>query len=211
MDLTRRKQYDGDPLLESEIDPDPVVQLRLWIEEAEATGMEEPNAIVLATVDATGNPSARNVLLRGLDDHGVMQFFTNWESHKAHEIAANPNVCILFSWLPLKRQVRVHGYAAMLGDAECDEYFATRPRDAQIGAWASRQSTVISGRAELEGRVVQMEERFADGPVPRPPHWGGYGVTPISFEFWQGRMNRLHDRLHYWRHGDGWRIERLAP
>lgn len=211
MDLSRRTDYVGEPLLESQIARDPVVQLRTWIEQAESTGLEEPNAIILATVDATGNPSARNVLLRGLDDHGLMQFFTNWESHKAHEIAANPNVSILFSWLSLKRQVRVTGYASMLSDAECDGYFASRPREAQIGAWASRQSTVISGREELEMLYDKMVERFGDGPVPRPPYWGGYSVTPTSFEFWQGRESRLHDRLYFWRHSDGWLMERLAP
>lgn len=211
MDLSRRTDYLGEPLLESGIDDDPVVQLRRWIEDAEVNGVEEPNAIVLATVDATGNPSARNVLLRGLDDAGVMQFFTNWESHKAHEIASNPNVSVLFSWLSLKRQVRISGYATMLSDAECDAYFASRPRDAQIGAWASRQSSVIADRAELERSFEAMSERFADSAVPRPPFWGGYGVSPTAYEFWQGRANRLHDRIHYWRHGEGWRTERLAP
>ncbi len=211
MDLNQRTNYEGKPLLESSVDPDPVVQLREWIEEAEATGLEEPNALVLSTVDATGNPSARNVLLRGLADNGVMEFFTNWESHKAHEIASNPNVCVLFSWLSLKRQVRVRGYATMLSDAESDDYFATRPRETQIGAWASPQSRVISGRDELERMFAEMEDHFEGQVVPRPPHWGGYGVSPTSYEFWQGRANRLHDRLHYWRHGDGWQIERLAP
>lgn len=211
MDLTRRTDYHGRPLTEDAVDPDPVGQLRRWIDEAEATGTEESNAMVLSTVDATGKPSVRNVLLRGLGDDGVMKFFTNYDSHKAHEIASNPNVSVLFNWLTLRRQVRVRGYALMLSAAESDEYFAGRPRESQIGAWASHQSAVIADRAELEARVAEMHERFGDEPIPRPRFWGGYGIAPTSYEFWQGRENRLHDRIRYWRSGDGWRIQRLAP
>lgn len=211
MDLTRRTDYEGIPLTEDDVDPDPVVQLRGWIDDAEAAGVEEPNAMVLSTVDATGKPSVRNVLLRELTDDGVMKFFTNYDSHKAHEIASNPNVSVLFSWLPLRRQVRVRGYAMVLSAAESDEYFAGRPRETQIGAWASHQSAVIPGRRELEERVEEIRERFAGQPIPRPRFWGGYGIAPTSYEFWQGQANRLHDRIRYWRSGDGWRIQRLAP
>lgn len=211
MDLTRRIDYEGVPLTEDVVDPDPVVELRRWIEDAEAGGTDEPNAMVLATVDATGKPSARNVLLRGLTDQGVMKFYTNYDSHKAHEIASNPNVSVLFNWLSLRRQVRVRGYALVLSVAESDEYFAGRPREAQIGAWASRQSSVIAGREQLEARIEEIRDRFGDGPIPRPRFWGGYGISPTSYEFWQGQPNRLHDRIRYWRSGTGWKIERLSP
>jgi pyridoxamine 5'-phosphate oxidase len=211
MGLDRRTDYDWGVLTEADVDPDPVLQLRRWLDDAEAAGVAEPNAMVVATVDATGRPSVRNVLLRGLDEHGGLRFFTNRSSHKGNDLAANPNVSLLFSWLDLHRQVKIGGLAEPVDDEISDEYFASRPRDSRIGAWASRQSSVIEGREELEAAVAEVERRFDGTDVPRPPFWGGYVVRAVEFEFWQGRPSRLHDRLHYFRHGDHWRIQRLAP
>jgi pyridoxamine 5'-phosphate oxidase len=166
--------------------------------------------MAVSTVSADGRPSSRNVLLRALD-HGLV-FFTNYESDKARDLAAEPRCAVLFSWFGLQRQVRVEGTAARLDDAASDAYFASRPRGSQIGAWASPQSQVLAGRAELEASVAAAEERFADvDPVPRPASWGGFRVVPDRVEFWQGRPNRLHDRLRYRRVEGGWAVERLAP
>ena len=211
MGLDRRADYDWGALIESDAAQRPVDQLRRWLEEAEEADAPEPNAMVVATVDATGRPSMRNVLLRGLSDDAVLDFYTNRRSHKGHDIASNPNVCLLFSWLGLHRQVRINGVASPIDDERCDAYFATRPRGSQISAWASRQSSVVADREHLEAAVAEIEARFDGIEVPRPPFWGGYAVRCTEFEFWQGRANRLHDRLHYWRHGDQWRLERLAP
>lgn len=211
MGLGRRADYDWGHLLESEADSDPVAQLRRWLHEAEEAGVAEANAMALSTVDPTGRPTARNVLLRELEDDGALYFFTNRESRKGSDIAANPNVCLLFSWMDLHRQVLVEGIAEPAPDRVGDEYFATRPRDSQLGAWASAQSRTIESRDALDAELAAATERFAGVDVPRPPHWGGYLVRATEFEFWQGRPGRLHDRLHYWRHGDHWRIERLAP
>jgi pyridoxamine 5'-phosphate oxidase len=207
-----RRSYERGVLLEAEADPDPVVQFGRWFEEATAGGeIYEPNAMMLATVGADGRPACRAVLLKGFDERGFA-FYTNLESRKAEELAANPYAALLFWWDRLHRQVRVEGPVELVDAAEADAYFASRPYGSRIGAWASPQSRVIAGRAPLEAKEAELRSRFPEGePVPRPPHWGGYRVRPEAFEFWQGRRSRLHDRLRYARHGDGWRVERLAP
>jgi pyridoxamine 5'-phosphate oxidase len=206
-----RSDYDRGALRRADVDPDPLVQLRRWLDDAATAGVPEPAAMAISTVDGDGQPSSRNVLLRGLDDGLV--FFTNYESAKAADLAANPRCAALFSWLGLQRQVRVEGTAARLEEVASDEYFAHRPRGSQIGAWASPQSRVLADRAELEASVAAAELRFATvDAVPRPPNWGGYRVIPERVELWQGRPNRLHDRLRYRRDpAGGWVVERLAP
>jgi pyridoxamine 5'-phosphate oxidase len=191
----------------------PMEQFRRWFDDAEAEDILMPNAIALATADAEGRPSVRHVLLRGFDEQGFV-FYTNRHSRKALELAANPHASIVVHWKELDRQVSASGGVALTSDEESDAYFATRPRDAQIGAWASAQSQVLGSRRELDDAVAEADRRFEGIDVPRPAHWGGYRLRAHVVEFWQGRAFRLHDRLRYIRDADdpsGWRIERLAP
>lgn len=198
-------------LSRDELDPDPFRQFQKWFEDAISTGIPEPNGMGLATVDETGQPWLRTVLLKLYDEQGFV-FYTNYESRKARQIAGNPKVALLFPWVALARQVKINGSATKVPTAESLRYFATRPRGSQIGAWASPQSQVITSRSLLEAKVDQIKRKFAHGEIPLPDFWGGYRVVPDRIEFWQGRDSRLHDRFSYDLEGDGtWRIERLAP
>jgi pyridoxamine 5'-phosphate oxidase len=209
-DLARmRRRYSAIRLLERDLLPHPLDQFRAWLHDAVVAGLREPNAMVLATVDADGQPSTRAVLLKGVVDDGFV-FFTNRRSRKAVEMAANSRVSLCFPWFAVERQVVVRGTAAPTSAQANQEYWVTRPRDSQLGAWASRQSSVIGSREELEADVAAIAARFP-GDVPLPEFWGGYVVTPTTVEFWQGAPARLHDRLRYVRDGDGWVVERLAP
>ena len=194
------------------LDADPLVELRRWLEEARAAGLHEPEAMALATATPAGTPSVRMVLLRGLDERGL-SFFTNYESRKAEELAANPDAAVVLNWgPPLRRQVRVEGRVERLTEDESRAYFRTRGRESRLGAWASPQSRAIADRTELDERYATADERFANvEDVPLPPFWGGYRLVPHVFELWENRPNRLHDRARYERVGDGWSRVRLAP
>ena len=206
-----RNQYGNEALEREHLDADPLRQFMRWFSDAETAGEHEPSGMVLATVDPEGMPSARMVLLRGLDSRGFI-FYTNLHSRKAQAMTANPHVALVFHWQKLERQVRIEGKVERAPDEVADAYFGTRPRGSQLGAWASPQSEIMSSRAELEARIAEVEKRFGDGPIERPPFWGGYRVVPDRIEFWQGRVSRLHDRFCYLRKEDeSWPISRLAP
>jgi len=207
-----RRDYMQRALNEAEIDPDPIRQFALWFDEAAKSGaVAEPNAMVLSTADAEGQPRGRFVLLKGFDARGFV-FFTNQESAKGRALAGNPRAALTFGWIPLERQVCIEGAVTKMDRGAVEAYFATRPRGSRLGAWASPQSEVIPGRAVLEENLRAAEARFpGETPVPAPPPWGGYLLAPERIEFWQGRTNRLHDRLRYRREGGRWLVERLAP
>jgi pyridoxamine 5'-phosphate oxidase len=205
-----RKDYTQAGLNEAEADLDPINQFRRWFEQAVASGIADANAMTLATSTPDGIPSARIVLLKGLDERGL-QFFTNYLSRKGQELANNPRAALVFFWADLERQVRVEGRVERCTEAESDDYYHSRPRNSRLGAWASEQSTVLSGRAELEALHAALLAKYGDGEIPRPPHWGGFRFVPEVFEFWQGRPSRLHDRLRYRRVQGNWIRERLAP
>lgn len=195
----------------TDLESDPVEQFRRWYADAVRAGMPEPDAMTLATVAPDGSPSARTVLLKGVGGRGFV-FYTNHASRKGRELAANPQAALVFLWETPRRQVCVRGPVSRLPDDESDAYFSSRPRGSQLGAWASHQSEVLTGRGELERRLREARERFAGVSVPRPPFWGGYVVTPAEVEFWQARSDRLHDRFRYRRDGArDWVVQRLSP
>jgi pyridoxamine 5'-phosphate oxidase len=208
-EATRERRQRGG-LSEAQAGDEPLALLAAWLDEAGRAGLVEPGAMALATADAAGRPSVRMVLLRGADERGLT-FFSNRESRKGRELAANPSASVVLWWDALARQVRVEGRVELIADEESDAYFASRPRLNRLAAWASPQSRVIPDRPALDARLAEAEARFAAADVPRPPFWGGYRLVPETVEFWQGRDGRLHDRLRYARVAGGWRRERLAP
>ncbi len=207
-----RREYHREALTEADVDPDPLRQLERWLQEAIRAALPEPTAMTLATVGADGRPSARIVLLKGVDSAGLV-FFTNHDSRKGRELAIHPDVALLFHWIQLERQVRIEGVAGKVASAESDAYFASRPRSSRLSAWASPQSRAIPDRDWLEREFAAVTARYEgdNADVPRPPFWGGYRVLPSLVEFWQGRSSRLHDRIVYRRDGSRWQIQRLAP
>lgn len=214
MDLEAlRQEYESHPLEVGDLAPDPITQIQRWLQDWVTSTPHEPSAFVLATADANGRPTARNVLLRRVDEHGLV-FFTSYRSRKAQDLAANPQATALFSWVPVLRQIHVTGSVWRVPADESDAYWATRPRGSQLAAWASEQSSVLPDRATLEARVAAAAERYEGAEVPRPPDWGGFRLVPDSVELWQGRANRLHDRFRYQRPAarpDAWEIVRLSP
>lgn len=216
-----RENYDFPPFTETDAHEDPIEQFRTWFEDAWRADGRQPNAMTLATCSRAGVPSARIVLLKGYDHEGFT-FFTNYQSDKASDLEDNPITALVFHWPLLSRTVRITGTVAKVSREESDEYFASRPRDSQLGAWASAQSTVIENREYLHKRFDELKKQFTGKDIPTPPHWGGYRVHPTAIEFWQGQTSRLHDRLRYVRDGDpggtagktggaGWALQRLAP
>jgi pyridoxamine 5'-phosphate oxidase len=211
-DLTAiRTEYARAGLDERDLDPSPTRQIEKWLRDAIDAGHPEPTAMTLATASPDGEPAARVVLLKGVDMRGLV-FFTNYESDKGKQLTTNPRACANLFWMLLERQIRVTGSVVRVSREETEAYFRSRPRESQLGAWASEQSGVLAGRAALDARLAEMRARFGEGEVECPPHWGGYRLVPDRVELWQGRPSRLHDRLRYTRIGDQqWRVERLSP
>jgi pyridoxamine 5'-phosphate oxidase len=205
-----RREYLKGGLQRENLAADPVQQFTDWFEQARKTDIADPTSMILATVDSSGRPSQRTVLLKYYDHSGFV-FFTNYESRKAKEITKNPKVCLLFVWLELERQIMITGSAEKISTADSARYFMSRPKDSQVAAWVSSQSHSLSSRQMLLQKFAEMKKKIGEGKVPLPSFWGGYKVVPDEYEFWQGRKNRLHDRFHYLPSGDGWKIERLAP
>lgn len=211
MDISNfRREYLKGGLQRANLAADPVQQFTDWFEQARKTDIADPTAMILATVDPTGKPSQRTVLLKYYDNSGYV-FFTNYGSRKAQEIAKNSKVSLLFVWLELERQIMITGSAQKISAAESAKYFMSRPKDSQVAAWVSSQSHSLSSRQMLMQKFAEMKKKIGEGKVPLPSFWGGYKVVPDEYEFWQGRKNRLHDRFHYLPSGDDWKIERLAP
>ena len=204
-----RKNYTFGQLSETEVPHNPLTLFQLWFDQAVKAECPEPNSMTLATANQAGDPSARIVLLKGVDQNGFT-FFTNYQSQKGRELAIRPQAALLFHWDELERQIRIRGTVERVSPAESDEYFHSRPAASRIGAWASPQSSAIPSRAFLEEAETRFQAEFGDKP-PRPEHWGGYRLKPTEIEFWQGRPSRLHDRIHYKLEGSSWKIERLAP
>ena len=206
-----RKDYSLAGLAEKDLARDPFRQFEKWFQEAEAAKIPEPNAMTLATATREGRPSARTVLLKGLDGRGFV-FYSNYESRKGRELEANPQVTLVFPWIAIERQVLIEGTATKVAREESEAYFHSRPRASQLGAWVAQQSAIITGRAVLEDTMTALEKKYAGQEVPLPANWGGWRVAPETVEFWQGRRSRLHDRLRFRREKDGgWSVERLAP
>jgi len=206
-----RRNYTRAGLTETDADANPFIQFQTWFDQALSAELPDPNAMTLATATPEGKPSARIVLLKGFDEEGFV-FYSNYNSQKGQQLAANPWAALVFWWAELERQVRIDGYVEKVSPEESEAYFASRPFDSQLGAWASQQSEVIASRAVLEDKIAELKQKYEAQAVPKPPHWGGYRLFPTEFEFWQGRPSRLHDRLRYRQQSDGtWLQQRLAP
>jgi pyridoxamine 5'-phosphate oxidase len=206
-----RHEYIGEGLRRRDLDPDPIKQFDVWFTAAAKAGIHDANAMALATATLDGKPSARVVLLKDFDESGFV-FYTNYASEKGRQLEENPRAALVLYWMEVERQIRIEGTLEKTSREESEQYFHTRPAGAQLGAWASRQSEVIDARRVLNARLEEMTQRFAQGEIPLPPHWGGYRLKPERIEFWQGRPDRLHDRFRYVRQKDGsWQIDRLAP